>query len=68
MCACGFHFILKYSTNGENNWISNIGAQNSDWSERYINSLYFSFTTMITVGFGDIVPKTKLEKLYVVIV
>ncbi|EGR30563.1 cation channel family protein, putative [Ichthyophthirius multifiliis] len=68
MCACGFHFILKYSTEEQNTWIKNINAENTDWKERYINSLYFSFTTMITVGFGDIVPKNVNEKIYVIIV
>jgi hypothetical protein len=36
------------------------------WIHRYVNALYFSFTTMITVGFGDIVPKNIYEKIYVI--
>ena len=61
-CGCGFHFITYYNVN------------NTSWSDslegmpcifRYIDALYFAFTTMITVGFGDIVPKNINEKIYV---
>jgi voltage-gated potassium channel Kch len=30
--------------------------------EKYVNSMYFSITTMATVGYGDIRPNTTLEK------
>lgn len=33
---------------------------------KLINSLYFSFITIITVGYGDIVPKTNNEKIFVI--
>jgi hypothetical protein len=32
--------------------------------EKYINSLYFAFITMITVGYGDIHPVNIYEKIY----
>jgi len=38
-----------------------------DWKEIYINSLYYAYITMLTVGFGDIVPTTIIEKLFVII-
>jgi hypothetical protein len=30
--------------------------------EKYVNALYFSVTTMATVGYGDIRPNTTLER------
>ena len=35
------------------------------WFLKYTASLYFAVTTMITVGYGDIVPVTLLEMLFV---
>ena len=34
----------------------------------YITSLYFSVITTLTIGYGDIAPKTDIEKIYVVTV
>ena len=32
----------------------------------YTSSLYWSITTLVTVGYGDITPVTKLESLYAI--
>jgi len=34
------------------------GILNSNWETRYLDALYFSITTMITIGYGDIHPYT----------
>jgi len=36
------------------------------WGLIYLDALYFSFITMVTVGFGDIVPISVNEKIYVI--
>lgn len=33
------------------------------WFDRYISAYYFSTVTMITVGYGDIVPSNNSEKI-----
>lgn len=35
-------------------------------TENYINALYWSLTTISTVGYGDIVPQNVLEKAYAI--
>jgi voltage-gated potassium channel len=34
---------------------------------RLIDALYFSVTTLITVGYGDLTPKTDLGKLFTIV-
>ena len=35
--------------------------------DAFINSLYFSFTTLSTVGYGDISPKSRIAKMLVML-
>lgn len=37
------------------------------WIDQYVDSVYFSIITMITIGYGDIFPINKYEKIYVII-
>ena len=45
-------------------WIKHQEIEKESKKVKYIYSLYYSIVTMITVGYGDIVPKTTLEKLF----
>jgi len=40
---------------------------NDNWSN-YINALYWCITTLTTVGYGDIVAKTNIQKLYSILI
>lgn len=42
--------------NGEYNWLENKSIDESEWDKQYLFGLYFSFVTMVTVGYGDITP------------
>lgn len=44
------------------------GIYDAPWEVKYITAFYFSITTMITVGYGDISPNTNLEMLFGIIV
>ena len=64
--GCFFHYIavLEIKNEYSNSWIQKKGYENNIWFENYIESLYFSVVTMITVGYGDIVPITTPEKVF----
>lgn len=38
--------------------------EGENWRVIYLNSLYFSFITMATVGYGDISPINSYEKMF----
>ncbi|OQR87469.1 tetrameric potassium-selective cyclic nucleotide gated channel [Achlya hypogyna] len=80
--ACGFYFMgttmnSNYaagmaSHDETSSWIAYATHSKHIWSaaysklEMYISSLYFAFTMMATVGFGDFVPVTINERLYTI--
>ena len=66
-CGCGFHYIgWVVPPHGANTWLMRINMNDASTEDRYVLSLYFSVITMITVGYGDIVPVNKLEMIYVI--
>jgi hypothetical protein len=40
-----------------------IGIIDDSLPSKYVNSLYFSFTTVISIGYGDIVSTNLLERV-----
>lgn len=48
--------ILMSLMNENSNWEQIKGISNSIWYEKYCWAYYWATTTMLSVGFGDIVP------------
>ena len=49
------------------NWITHINIINESFFAKYISSFYFMITTMTTVGYGDIVCISPIERIYHII-
>lgn len=71
-CGCAWHFLAVIeATNygAEITWLTVVpGMSTYSWFDRYILSVYWSTITTVTVGYGDIVPQTTAERIFVIIV
>lgn len=65
-CCWGFLGNLS-SQGGADTWFSSVEFSPDDHAKRYIASVYWAFTTMTTVGYGDIVPTRDRERIFVTI-
>lgn len=59
--ACLWVFTATFSDNFKGTWVEAYGAMNKPVSQKYLTSLYFTVTTITTVGYGDISAKNPLE-------
>ena len=60
-------FVSEYDP--EDNWLSNQGLlprSENNWSYEYVTSIYWVITTMSTVGYGDILPVTRFERVFTI--
>ncbi|KAL4435264.1 hypothetical protein ABPG74_017356 [Tetrahymena malaccensis] len=59
-----FHYVgqSQLSINPTNNWLYSSGIVDTEWYERYICSIYFAFTTLMNVIYGDIHAYNHTER------
>ena len=65
-CACGWNLIaINFEAE---NWMLRFNPQEGGVIDQYIAALYFSLTTMLTVGFGDITPLSTVGRAYTIFI
>jgi hypothetical protein len=63
--ACGWGLVAHLDDNMHvNTWLSESGMVDESGMEQYLTAFYWSVTTMITVGYGDVHPVNSAERLY----
>jgi hypothetical protein len=50
-----------------NSWIRRAVLEDAEASMQYITSVYWAFTTMVTVGYGDITPANTDERIFIML-
>ena len=65
--SCMWYFSAKIENFSPDTWVVRYNYQDSDTQTLYITCLYWAFTTLSTVGYGDISAFTVGEKIFSII-
>lgn len=63
LMACVWFFFADLQGLSPFTWIGQLNLQQDAAFDQYIASIYWTVTTLSTVGYGDIVPGTSLERI-----
>ena len=65
--ACLWHYMGYISAKNypdDINWLKSQGIEKDGWRTKYLFSIYWAVTTMLTVGYGDLTPTNKTEMFF----
>ncbi|CAK80915.1 unnamed protein product (macronuclear) [Paramecium tetraurelia] len=67
--SCLWYFVGYYSQlyQEKGSWLEFYHIENETWQVQYLYSFYFSTVTMFTIGYGDVVPISYLERIVAIL-
>lgn len=65
--ACCFWYLTAILDDSLINWVDQFGYRDSSNFDCYIASFYWVTSTVVTVGYGDIVPVNTLERIVTIV-
>lgn len=68
LITCLWYFASTLQDNQYANWVNKYGIENYEIFDLYTASLYWTVTTLATVGYGDITPANSAERGICIIV
>ena len=60
--GCFWYYIAKLYDFSEETWVYRANLVDATDVEKYVASIYYSFTALTTVGYGDITARTTCIK------
>ena len=70
LIACAWSFISgpTFEFNKNNlTWIKENQIETREWYITYLYAYYWAIITVMTVGYGDVIPKNDIERLFVLV-
>lgn len=65
--GCFWYYIAKIEEFSPDTWVIRHNIENESNEEKYLASVYWVFTTLTTVGFGDIQANTVYERVFAIV-
>ena len=66
LSACFWFYVATTQGESTRTWVDEAGLRFASTGAQYVGSLYWSLTLISGIGFGDIIPVTTDERIYVI--